>query len=221
MLSLTTVIYILIGLFFVLAAIGLGIWLVIRWLDRIKLEAINSKQCVVYVENGEDVKAYAGKLVDNKPQLRDLTKYESAEAELGKVKDGGYIYEYGYRGQMLYCVVPQGYKWSWIKGRRRIRLAQPGALVAAPICDKDTEFQASAYAVTAILKSHIANDLIASVTAPALKMGQVIIIALVILALIGGGYLLYKNVNKPPAGAIQPVPSAPARPQNDGVIIIQ
>jgi hypothetical protein len=123
--------------------------------------------------------------------------------ELKKANKDGLVYEYKWEKKLRAVALPKDYSVVFIAGtgRRKIRVIA-GQLTASPMDGSNSEtFGQTEY--DTLIRSGIAVDVVNSLTG---KKAVNWLIMIIIIAVAVGGYLVFKNMNKP--AEIGPTPTS-------------
>lgn len=189
--------------FLVFGGIGLGIWLVLKWINKIKAEALGSEKCIVFIEIGETEEHAEGKVI-------------------GYVPGKGMVYGYYWRNTYNETIVPEDYAWRWYQGKRKIRLAAPGDGIAAPLCQADAKCQVNGGLFRDVFRARLANAMLNSFMS-AMDWTKMLLIAGGIILLIVVGIIVWRSAG-PKTAPLTPAPNQPAatdKPNNNGVQILK
>lgn len=128
---------------------------------------------------------------------------DCVEAKYFYSNEKGLKYSYKWRGNDLVVAVPVHYCFRWLHGRRCLRLAHPGDAWASPlgVLSVPKDIQKSAFDLNALVRGHVAVELVRSVYGSSkVSIVVIVIIAIALLA----GYFIYQNEGLPGIGSNPP-----------------
>lgn len=144
----------------------------------------NPYKAKIYVEAGEQVKVCKGKYFADSPD--------------------GTVYNYKYFGVSQSVIVPLGYPFRYLEGKRQIRVLA-GQTVANKYADGDKPaLKVGSSQLNNIFKAHMAEDLAKSIFGKAINMMTILII---IGGVIFGIFFIVKQMQ--PGGALAPQTTQP------------